>query len=150
MHARQLATTTRDDNSRVAMRSAKRVTGSATSSDMKADSVARDTPGGPAYRRFAPCCILGPVPIKTSDDPRRRGPRLAVNVFEALWPLITWMRWRLQQMMQADVRGACRARAKTNPFHGLEFNACVDDRGVDPRETGRIHMTPPASRRGFR
>src|SRR5438552_14048799 len=37
---------------------------------------------------------------------------------------------RLQQMMHDAVHGARRARAKTKPFHGLEFNACADDRAV--------------------
>jgi len=53
---------------------------------------------------------------------------------------------RLQQMMQDAVHSAWRAFAKTNPFHRLEFNACMDDRAVGPSETGHIDMTRAASR----
>ena len=51
-------------------------------------------------------------------------------------------------MIYGHPRAVWRARAKTNPFDGPEFNAYVDDCAFGPRETGRIEMTPEASRRG--
>ncbi len=117
MRAKRLATTSRDDNSRVAMRSARRTTGSSTSSNVEPNSVPT-------------------LPMVGQSTSLRALPHLSAV--------------RLQQMMQGDVCDAWSARAKTSPFHGLEFDACVDDCALESSETGRIDMTPQASRRGLR